>query len=289
MALACAPPETEVDLVRARDAITGEQRLVPADWCLRRAVVGPARVAGAPLSTGSAAGRSVDEAAAKALLELVERDAAALWWFAGRPARAIAADEPAVAPAIRKLGQYRRAASVRHTQLFDLTTDLEIPVVAAISADPAGRGFACGLGCRTTRSAAALAAVTELCQSEIGLQFAAAKRAQLGDGALSDTDRNHLARAEAIELARMPSYDAPVLPDPPFPDDAPMMTALSRQIASRDTTLVLVDLTRGPIPVVKAVAPGLHLYPSDMHMPRLVRARREFGGSLSWTHGCALF
>ncbi len=298
-----ARPGSPIDLVRGSDALTGAAVHVPADWCLRRTAPGPLRMPGAALSTGAAAGRTADDAATRAILELVERDAAALWWVGGRPARRVVLDEPALAPAIQLLATYRRGATHRQTQLFDISSDLEIPVMAAVSTDADGGMFACGLGCRLSRADAAMSALNELCQSEIGIQFADAKREQLGEAALSETDRSHLARAALVSVSHMPVYDAPARPEPDLPQAGTRMFALAQHLAARGVTAVLVDLTRGKltqgkltrgkltrgaVPVVKAVAPELQQYPSDLIRPRLQRTLRDFGGAAHWTSGCSL-
>jgi ribosomal protein S12 methylthiotransferase accessory factor len=283
-----AGPELQIDCVAGRDAITDASIEVPADWCLRRTPPGPLLIPGAALSTGTAAGRDPDDAATRALLELIERDAAALWWLGGRPARRLSVEHPTLASAVKLLAVYRQVATARQTHLFDISTDLEIPVIAAVSTDPDGHMFACGLGSRLSRSAAAMAAITELCQSEIGIQFAAAKRQQLGDAALSDTDRNHLARAARVNLDRMPAYTAPQLADPVLPQAASGARALATHMAECGAAAVLVDMTRGPVSVVKAIAPDLQPYPADIGRPRLTRTRREFGGAVDWTDGCSL-
>ena len=67
----------------ARSLATGSDVLVPADWCVRRA---PRRMGLQPpwiLGSGVAAGPDWDWAASRALLELIERDAVALWWLGG--------------------------------------------------------------------------------------------------------------------------------------------------------------------------------------------------------------
>lgn len=110
---------------------------------------------GAALSTGCAAGPSFEAAAARALLELVERDAASLWWIGGRRARPVAAAGAANVEAVRLLASLREWSKERTTWLLDITTDIEIPTLAAVSVDADGRGLACGLAARPTFEQAA--------------------------------------------------------------------------------------------------------------------------------------
>lgn len=83
-------------------------------------------------SNGLAAGASVDDAAMRALFELIERDAFMLTWLCQLPARRIVVDdtvEPAVREIIRQLGQ--RGAEVE-LYLMD-GTEIDIPAVMCLA------------------------------------------------------------------------------------------------------------------------------------------------------------
>src|SRR3984885_10328959 len=67
--------------------------LLPADLCLRRPPDRREIVPPFPLSTGSAAGMSWDAAALHGMLELIERDAASLWWEGGSRGKSIPAGD----------------------------------------------------------------------------------------------------------------------------------------------------------------------------------------------------
>ena len=83
-------------------------------------------------SNGLAAGASVDDAAMRALFELIERDAFMLTWLCQLPARRIVVDEsiePAVREVIRQLNQ--RGAEV---ELYLLDgTEIDIPAVMCLA------------------------------------------------------------------------------------------------------------------------------------------------------------
>ena len=114
------------------------------------------------------------------MLELVERDAVALWWRGGRRGRAIVADSEAGRRAARLIARVRQGNDIRQTALLDITSDLGVPVVAAFSMRRDGFGVAVGFGARTTLAEAAQAAIFEMCQSELSLHVIAAKRRQSG-------------------------------------------------------------------------------------------------------------
>jgi ribosomal protein S12 methylthiotransferase accessory factor len=119
-------------------------------------------------SNGCAAGINPDAAKLAALLELVERDAAGRWWY-GRRHRPVvdilsiegAGDLPAWLLDRR-----------RQTWLFDITTEIDIPAYAAVSAEPEGRAIALGFAAHLNVNAAAISAVTEMVQLEFSLATA---------------------------------------------------------------------------------------------------------------------
>ncbi len=82
-------------------------------------------------SNGNAAGGSLEDAVLQGFLELVERDSVALWWYnrAARPE--VALDGVDLPYAARWQAHY--AAIGRETWILDLTSDLGVPVVAAVS------------------------------------------------------------------------------------------------------------------------------------------------------------
>ncbi|HET6860754.1 MAG TPA: TOMM precursor leader peptide-binding protein, partial [Streptomyces sp.] len=82
-------------------------------------------------SNGNAAGSSPEDAVVQGFLELVERDAVALWWYNRTRQPAVdldAADEPYIE---RLREGYRQVH--REVWVLDLTSDFGIPVMAALS------------------------------------------------------------------------------------------------------------------------------------------------------------
>lgn len=116
-------------------------------------------------SNGCAAGNTLEEAVFQAMLELIERDASAMWWYnrATRP--------------LFDLDRLDRANLVKiHNSLcpskerghdywvVDLTHDLGVPVMAAVGKDRTTGGWILGFGCHLLPELAAQRALTELCQ-----------------------------------------------------------------------------------------------------------------------------
>ena len=177
---------------------------------------------------------------------------------------------------------------------LNLGGDIGIPVIAALSVGGDGRGLVCGLAARMSSTEAARAAVTELCQMEMGLLLATAKRQQLGAAALSDIDRRHIERSTTIDAAICDLLHPKGEPRE-WRDEAPCcpsdcLDLAVSTLANRGLSVALVDLTRAAfgIPVVKAVAPRLQLLPSGLTTKRLGDTIACTGGGVRWTGGVPL-
>ena len=117
---------------------------------------------GSAATNGGAAGNTIEEAILHGVLELVERDAVAIWWYNRLTAPAVdldSFDDPFVAT-VRE--RYRQAGRSLH--VLDLSTDLGIAVAAAVSADADGGRVLLGFGCDLEGRLAVTRALTELSQ-----------------------------------------------------------------------------------------------------------------------------
>jgi ribosomal protein S12 methylthiotransferase accessory factor len=270
---------------------SGHNVLLPADWCLRRAVVDFCLKPRTALSVGVAAGPSRDWAASRALLELIERDAASLWWTGGRRGKMVPLDEPAMVEIAQLFHALRQRANDRVSWLLDLTTDIGIPVIAALSCNSDGRQLAYGFAARLSIAQAARAAILELCQTELAILLAKIKRLETGEDKLSPTDRAHLERDVMISADRCellhPVGISTIHQETAAASD---ISTIARAMARVGIEAALIDLTRPEfeIPVIRAVAPALQPMPSDVVTDRLKRTSRAFGGGASYTGGMAL-
>jgi ribosomal protein S12 methylthiotransferase accessory factor len=269
-----APPDDHADLLWARGIHlgTGAAAWVPHD-AVHLDLTGPpgGHDGGArPTSNGLASGVTRAEALAHALCELVERDAAALWEAAGPAFRDATRVDPATVtdPVARGLLDRCHAADL-DVALYDLTSDLGVPVVACHLADRDPDPFrplpaAGGVGCHPHPGTAVVRAVTEAAQSRL-IDIA---------GARDDLFRSdHAAR---VDPDGPYAHRLPPLPDgarawPAGPGDAaPTMAGDVALLVARLTAAglapVAVDLTRPDlaIPVVRAVVPGLEGPPAAM-------------------------
>ncbi len=159
----------EIAWMEVADAYGGSPAFAPADAVLiGRREAGDADAVAIGDSSGCAAGETVAAATLAAVLELVERDATGRWWYGGRRRPPIG---PAAAGLPAGLAGFLTERT-RQTVLFDITTDLGIPVVAAVSAEADGRDVALGFAARLDTPAAACAAATEMLQMEVALDAA---------------------------------------------------------------------------------------------------------------------
>jgi ribosomal protein S12 methylthiotransferase accessory factor len=261
---------------RARDGDGGAGAFLPAAAVLP----GEGGLAG---SNGLAAGADRAAAERAAVLELVERDAVAIWWYGriARPGIALALLDDAGGGALRRWLEARR----RRTWLLDLTHDLGIPVVAALSAAPEGSGIAYGFAAGAGLAAAALAATLELLQSEISLDLAARRAARLGRA--EGPAGRLLLWSRRAALGRLP-FLVPSGGERPAPrrDGDPAALVAGRLGAPP----LFVDLDRpgDPFPVVRAFAPGLRPWRPRFARGRLAAVPRRLGWPAAPVDDCTV-
>jgi ribosomal protein S12 methylthiotransferase accessory factor len=266
----------------AANLTDGEAVLVPADLCFRR----PDGVRDVdppwPLSTGTGAAADPLDATLHGLLELVERDAVALWWRGGRPARPMPD-----AAGCAMLAHLRGATTRRRTWLLDITSDVGVPVVVAASCNDDGFGLCCGFAARPTRAEAADAAVREMAQMELAHHLSETKRQMHGEARLSELDRRHLERFTCIDVRRTKALH-PLPPpgpfvDPPGGDNSATLALINRNLGGLGLSACALNLTRQEIgvPAVRALCPGLEPGLASPPGPRLRAVAAEWGGDAS--------
>jgi len=208
-------------------------------------------------SNGNAAGTTLEEAILQGFLELVERDATAIWWYhrLKRPA----VDLATLIPEWTSL-QSEYARLEREVWGLDLTHDLGIPVVAAVSRriGAQSESLVLGLGAHLDPRIAASRAVGEMHQMLVTVEEDGGEsRAREGFG-------------RWLREATLKSH--PYLgPDPYLPPsrltgpgDAPVDLAeavrwCQQRVEQLGLEFLVLDLTRPDveIPVAKVVVPGL--------------------------------
>ncbi|MET9628465.1 TOMM precursor leader peptide-binding protein [Lentzea sp. NPDC006480] len=237
-------------------------------------------------SNGCAAGSSLEDAVLQGLLELIERDAVAIWWYNVTPVPGMDLDS-FHDPWIDELRAVH-AGLGREVWLLDVTADLGVPVMVALSrrTDGPREDIMLGCGAHLDPRLAARRALTELNQC----MPLVCEPVDLGR---FDTDMRTW--FEHTRLADHPW----LAPDPAEPardvfhhgythrqDLLDDIRAIQDTLEAEGMELLVLDQTRPDIglPVVRVVVPGLRhfwsrfaqgrLYDVPVQLGRLARPRR---------------
>lgn len=259
------PVDLPISWTPAQRLGTGERRWVPTDICYRsarregRAWTCPAD------SSGCSTGRSLEDIAVRGFLELVERDAVSIWWYCRIPRPGVPS-QIADHPTIRSIAEWQRSRG-RLFHLLDLTHDLGIPVVAAVSCAADGCGIAIGFGARLDQGAAAVRASLEMVQFQVMIELSLGYR-ETGD-AVDASPATQAARAwfETVSIVTEPH----LLPignggaggterafDSSSEPESPLRHCLA--VAARhELEMLFIDMTRPwiGIPAGRVMVPGL--------------------------------
>ena len=287
-------PDAELSWCRARRLDDGGEVLLPADLCLRRPPAQQQVKPPFPLSTGSAAGVSWDAAALHGMLELIERDAASLWWRGGARGKSIPPSHEAQVTARALLSQLRQNNPARRSWLLDVTTDIGVPCVVALSCKADGFGVAFGMSARPTLAAAARSAIKEMCQIELACEIVEAKRREGGEAALNARDRVHRRRATEINADRclllqpLPDQARHLVIQANAPGD--VLRLIVERLEQFGIECFSLDLTRArfAVPAARVITAGLQIEPSEIVTPRLADMIALTGGGAIYTGGLAL-
>jgi oxazoline/thiazoline synthase len=229
-------------------------------------------------SNGNAAGNTLEEAIYQGFLELVERDCAGLWWYNGlrRPAVDLASFDD---PYFRDLKRFYRDIG-REIWVLDLTADLGIPVMAAVSRRITGESerLIMGFGADLDPAAAITRALTEM--SQVGLELD-----KIPDEQIDPESAEWLLRARVENHPHLaPDRSAPATTSSDFrpirTDDIRSDVEAAVAAAQRVGVEILVlDLTRPDIglSVVKVVAPGMRFFWQRFAPGRLYDVPVELG------------
>jgi len=156
-------PRATIEWSPLTSALTGETRYLPTQLLYHGYRASPMQSFGRADSNGRAAGRLLGQAKLRGLLELIERDSVAQWWYNRIRRPALPLDERAD-PYVRRVAHWHGMVG-RECWALDLTGDLGIPVVAAVSRDPRGQqDILLGFGAHLVRRRAVVRAFLELAQ-----------------------------------------------------------------------------------------------------------------------------
>ena len=158
------PEDLEIDWTPLWSLTHKEVRYLPTSLCYYGHPDVERQFYCASDANGCAAGANPEEAIFHALLELIERDSAAIWWYNKIARPAIDLDSASDPYIDRVCDHYRREG--REVWAIDLTNDVGIPVVAAVSrrTDHPTADILFGLAAHPDTSVALRRAVVEMNQ-----------------------------------------------------------------------------------------------------------------------------
>ncbi|MGW4230510.1 TOMM precursor leader peptide-binding protein [Streptomyces sp. NPDC004980] len=252
-------PQAPADWTPVWSLTAGTHRLLPTSMLYFGA--GPGGVPTAPWadSNGNAAGSSPEDAVVQGFLEVVERDAVALWWYNRTRQPAVdldAFDEP-------WLARTRTAYARLHRDLWvlDLTADFGIPVMAALSrrTDGGAQGISFGFGAHFDPRLALRRAVTEMAQllppDEDSPELRSADPGLADWWRTGTMDNQPYLCPDPAESPRTPGHYSYTARND-LRDDVERADSLVR---AHGMELLVLDQTRPDVglPVVKVIVPGM--------------------------------
>jgi putative methanogenesis marker protein 1 len=258
-----ADPDSPIPWTKGYDLASDAAVLVPAS-----AVYHPLPLLYPQLfrtsTNGLASGNTVEEAVFHALMELIERDA----WSLAEASRNTGPkleeiDDELALSLLARFGD----AGVDVT-LKDITSDIGIPTVAAVSDDVLLKDpslLTIGMGTHTSARIAVLRALTEVAQSRLTQIHGAREdtpvadvRKKMGYDRTKRMNRYWFEASASRNFPDLSSFDSN-----DFLDDINLVTG--RLKAAGLDRIIVVDLTRESIgvPVVRVIVPGLEVYAMD--------------------------
>lgn len=238
----------QIAWLRACSAFSGETILVPADFALiGRRERGDDAAAAVADTSGCAAGQTAEGAKLAALYELVERDATGRWWYGQGARRELASPADAFTEAtLECLSRHNR-----RLKLIDITSDIALPTVAAVSVAEGGREPCVGFATRQDFPSAIRAALSELMLMELrGL-------AEVG-------------RCDRLEFP--PTLAEETLSEPQLEGSADLLGESLERLSAAGCRLAWLDFTRPAfaVPVFRAISPDLCHWKPRLGRPRLL-------------------
>ena len=225
-------------------------------------------------SNGCASGGTLEEAILQGMLELIERDSIAIWWY--NRLSMPSADLSGVDPRFLEAMYRYQDKNGLHLEVLDLTSDLGIPVVTAVSSRKSdGGAITLGFGAHLDPTVAATRALTELNQL---LPFNEA--AQMGG-----PETQFTAALEWYENARLDDHDYLRVAGDAKPAaladgiggvnsiDGAVQFCVDR-LDALGHELIVLDFDRKDVPLscVRTVVPGLCHFWNRRGVPRLFAA-----------------
>jgi ribosomal protein S12 methylthiotransferase accessory factor len=249
-----------IDWVHAWSLTNETFRLLPAEYCFYGHPSRPARALADP--NGQGAGHTIEDAILHGLLELVERDAAAIWW--GNRIRRPAVDVESVDDPVVRAVRAHAIREGREVWALDVTSDLGIPVFAAVSRACDGpERISFGFGVSFDPRVALVRALAEMHQ--LARTMIEAKDRRLRQWWQSAAIAGHPYLAP--ETGAMRSVRDPLRA--PEIDTVSAIGECRRRLEQQGLETFVIDQTRPDIglPTVRVVVPGLRHWRPPRHAP----------------------
>jgi bacteriocin biosynthesis cyclodehydratase domain-containing protein len=256
----------DVDWVPAWSLTSNRNIFVAAGFCFYGYSLTPGGRGNLADSNGCAAAFSLEDSILRGILEIVERDAVGIWWYNRvlRPAPSLSPEAAGeVNAVIEKYAELGRSVS-----LLDVTNDLGIPAVAALSWErDTGAAMTAGFGADFDETGAVLRAITEMNQFlPEAIDGGTARVA--GVDIQNDSYLHAQASAKAVPRRKWSAHPS---------DRIFQFIALG---GKQELDVIVVNQTRADIgiPVTKVIVPG------TCHFWRRLGFRRlyEVPGRMGW-------
>jgi ribosomal protein S12 methylthiotransferase accessory factor len=261
-------PEVEIEWSPVWSLTRREVRYLPTTFCYYDYPQPCEQTYCIACSNGCAAGNTLEEAILQGFLELVERDAVALWWYnrVRRPGVDLASFGE---PYLDRLRAYLQEHG-RDFWVLDLTTDLGIPAYASITrrTDGPAEQLMPGFGAHLDSKVALLRAVTEMNQMLssplLGLPEKGAEKEPVDPETAHWLKTATTANQPYLLPAEEPHRTARSHPAAWTDDVADDVRACQALVERVGLEMLVLDQTRPEVglPVAKVIVPGLrHFWP----------------------------
>ena len=240
-------------------------------------------------STGLSCAPSLEEAISKGLLEIIERDAFTIFWLNQLSPPKIGLDNDKFKELKRKF----RFSNIDYS-IFDITSDFDIPVVAAFSFSNSSFGYVASLGlsCSLTYHKAIKKALVENAQGRVAVAFHRKNdpekkyRSDFKD-VLNFEDHSYLYSTDESLKKKLDFLDkSKVIQEPEEKAKKVSLKELIEKFTEKDLDVFVKELTTSDIndvglKVVRVIVPGM-VYLHGMHpfpflgSPRIYRPSEIF-------------
>jgi YcaO-like protein with predicted kinase domain len=243
-------PNQPIFWVEAKSLTKNSKVLVPAAYCFLGYPLARDHGFPAPDSSGLAAGENQESCIVRGLFELVERDAVSIWWYGriGRPRAQIDREKLPLLVDIEKWFE----AQGRQFWLLDLTNDLEVPVLVALSCDETGKDLSFGCSAGWTKEEAARGAMGELIQFEATKGLTSRPQGNDRGGFLGWCLQTRVSDHSYL----LPLPTAEVEPPACITRNVPSLVALLHQ-KGIEVIVWKLDRDQAPFSVARVIGPGL--------------------------------